>query len=242
MRLYFNILLLSAALLSGIASAAAQQNETIEGQQSESAITAPPYEPATLGEALTVDPRAKKSKQPFTQQHELRFSAGLVPLILSLDTYDDPSIYYAYYHRHTNDTFCSYSLSYGYRFKKWLDLSAAFSYCASFYKAYDYADDSLFKRGGEHFLTLMPKVRFTWVNSKWVRMYSSLALGATYNTGDFNDYTGGSSPSIYPAIQISPLGIAVGRSLFGFAELGIGTQGLLQFGLGYRFDVKSTNK
>ncbi len=35
--------------------------------------------------------------------------------------------------------------------------------------------------------------------------------------------------------QITPLGITVGRRLFGFAEFGYGAQGIIVGGIGYKF-------
>lgn len=82
-------------------------------------------------------------------------------------------------------------------------------------------------------LSLMPQARFYWLNSEMVRMYSSLGVGVTGGrlTGTYDFVT-----DCYPAAQIIPVGICVGRKVFGFAEVGYGTMyvgGMI--GVGYSF-------
>lgn len=83
----------------------------------------------------------------------------------------------------------------------------------------------------------MPVVRFTWLNRRWVRMYTSLGLGATFATGV--DYETERFNDDLFAFQFTPIGISVGRSLFGFAEVGVGAQGALMMGVGYKFKPKN---
>ena len=173
------------------------------------------------------------SAQEFVPQHELRLSVGCVPInhdyFTTYDFIGNPLL------RHgATYTAGLWSLSYGYRFNKWFDLSVAVSYYGEYSAVYSNLDNSKIHPDNMHAISILPVARFTWLNRKWVRMYSSLALGAhieveqgtrTYTEG----YVGG---------QLTPIGITVGRSLFGFAEIGLGTQGLATIGLGYRFNDK----
>lgn len=78
-------------------------------------------------------------------------------------------------------------------------------------------------------LYIVPQARFNWVRRDWVRMYSTVGLGvlAGITEGDF---------TVLPAAQLTPVGIEVGRRLFGFCEIGAG---MLYFGgqagIGFRF-------
>ena len=89
----------------------------------------------------------------------------------------------------------------------------------------------------QHNITIMPTIRFTWLNRKWVRMYSSLGMGMTIHTTNTTGSGGSTDGNSYAfAFQCSYLGLTVGRSLFGFAELGFGAKGVAIFGMGYRFN------
>ena len=78
-------------------------------------------------------------------------------------------------------------------------------------------------------LYLVPQARFNWVRRECVKMYSTIGLGAMVgiNDGEFG---------VLPAAQLTPVGIEVGRKLFGFGEIGLGMLHVGgQIGIGYRF-------
>lgn len=184
---------------------------------------------------------AARKREPFVRQHELRLTAGAYPLmpyrLLERFGCDDrPALYRT--HRGPVRTGGVWTLSYDYRFKKWFDLGLALSYYGEYSNSYSNFDSSLASRNRAHAITVMPVARFTWLNRKWVRMYSSFGLGATFGFGHL-DYDSYYFEETTFALQFTPVGISVGRSLFGFAEIGVGAQGVLMMGMGYKFKPKN---
>lgn len=88
------------------------------------------------------------------------------------------------------------------------------------------------------YFTIMPALKFDYVRTKNFGMYLKLAIGCTFGSDketcdgkpDSNDH------SSFFNFQLSLLGLEAGsRNVRGFAELGVGEQGMLQAGLRYRF-------
>ena len=80
------------------------------------------------------------------------------------------------------------------------------------------------------FIYVVPQARFNWVRKELVKMYSSVGIGL------MGGYDLEKEPGILPAFQISPVGIEIGRKVFGFCELGLGMMytGAMA-GVGFRF-------
>lgn len=183
---------------------------------------------------------AARKREPFVAQHELRLTAGAYPILpfwidLGCEGYR-PVLDRT--HRGALYTSGAWSLSYDYRFRKWLDAGLTLGYYGEYSRSYSNTDASPVGRNRAHAITVMPAVRFTWMNRRWVRMYSSLGVGATFvfghrdrNTDHFRERN--------VAFQFTPVGISVGRSLFGFVEIGCGAQGCLMMGIGYKFKPKT---
>ncbi len=122
----------------------------------------------------------------------------------------------------------SWTLSYNYNFNKYLALTSSFSYEGGWLKTFDRATDVELSREANHFLTPLVGLRVSWFNRSFVRMYSSVAGGVSCRIS--------SSPALVFAGQLVPIGISFGKSLYGFAELGVGTVFLGgQAGIAYRF-------
>ncbi|HBX90539.1 MAG TPA: hypothetical protein DEH06_04365 [Alistipes sp.] len=187
------------------------------------------------------EPAVVRVRRPFTPQHELRLTAGAYPLMPYTDGRSfDASFPFISSRTHLGPVYTSgvWSLSYDYRFRRWFDLGLTLGYYGEYSNSYSNRDSSLVGRNRAHAVTVMPMARFTWLNRRWVRMYSSLGLGATFGYGRFD--TEGSRPeNAMIAFQVTPVGISVGRSFFGFAEIGLGAQGALMMGVGYRFNPKN---
>lgn len=189
------------------------------------------------------EPAAVRRREPFVRQHELRLTAGAYPIIPSSHQflwwgYRDEMIFPPR-NIHHNPVYTSgaWSLSYDYRFKKWFDLGLTLGYYGEYTDSYSNKDLSFVRHNRIHFVTVMPLLRFTWLNRKWVRMYTTIGLGATFGTG--TDFDGEKFSEDTAAFQFTPIGISVGRSLFGFAEVGLGAQGVLMMGVGYKFKPKN---
>ena len=78
-----------------------------------------------------------------------------------------------------------------------------------------------------YFGSIMPTVRFTYLNREKVQLYSAVSLGAV-----FGNY------EIVPCYDLTLFGCTFGKKVFGFAEIGNGIGGWGRVGIGYRFDSK----
>lgn len=101
------------------------------------------------------------------------------------------------------------------------------------------------ERGGKngestnYYLTLMPSLKYEWMQKKHFNLYSKIALGASFGMENFKyddaSYRAHSSHSFYVNFQASPLGIeSTGEKTRFFAELGVGEQGLALVGVRFR--------
>ena len=86
---------------------------------------------------------------------------------------------------------------------------------------------------------LLPNVRFTYVRSDVFNMYSGVGLGLGVLSGfsaEKSAFAGIGGADIQPAFQAVPVGIQFGRTIYGIAEVSMGTMNLgLRAGIGCRF-------
>ena len=95
-------------------------------------------------------------------------------------------------------------------------------------------------RNTNHVITLLPTVRFSYLNKQYVTLYSEIALGITYNYQ--RQYGKTVESQVLPAWQTTLIGVSAGKDLYGFAELGSGLRGIAIIGIGYRFPHAITKK
>lgn len=114
-------------------------------------------------------------------------------------------------------------------FKKWFTFSLGFAANGIWKDVYSSQTDVKLRRENGWTATVLPQARFNWVRKEVVKVYSS--VGAGIRAGSFDE-----REDILIAGQLVPIGINVGKKVFGFAELGIGTVYIGgMFGVGYRF-------
>lgn len=123
-------------------------------------------------------------------------------------------------------------LSYTYRFRKWFELSGLLTYSGYYRNYYDKYTDRLAFRGDNNQISVMPYVRFVWVHTNLVRLYSGIGLGVSFLMDSWN---GSTSLSVLPAFAVTPIGITVGTYIYGLAEVTVGATGLFSIGIGYKF-------
>lgn len=82
------------------------------------------------------------------------------------------------------------------------------------------------------YLSIMPAVKYNWLNRDHFSMYSKVALGVLIGmeSGDHVDKTKAAF-----SWQASAVGAEFGSAFRGFVELGYGEQGILVAGLRYKF-------
>ncbi len=91
-----------------------------------------------------------------------------------------------------------------------------------------------------NYLTLMPAMKYEWLQKKHFTLYSKIAAGVSFDMENYkyddSKLREHSSHSFYINFQASLLGIeSSGTRIRAFAELGLGEQGLALIGMRYRF-------
>lgn len=116
-----------------------------------------------------------------------------------------------------------------FHYRKWFTLAVGIAANGIWKNRYDTLTDGFKGRESGFTMTVLPQARFTWMNREYVRIYSSVGVGLTGGSFD------GRSETVLAA-QAVPVGLSIGKRLFGFAEAGIGTIYIGgMFGIGYRF-------
>ncbi len=88
-----------------------------------------------------------------------------------------------------------------------------------------------------YYITLMPAIKYNWVNKEYFAFYSKVGVGGTLALVN-TKLTSGQSESANKlsfAYQLSLVGIEFGGTFRGFIELGVGEQGIALAGLKYKF-------
>ncbi|MBP3774402.1 MAG: hypothetical protein ILA34_03520 [Bacteroidaceae bacterium] len=86
-----------------------------------------------------------------------------------------------------------------------------------------------------NYLTVMPAVKLGWFEREHIGMYSKLAAGVTFRS-EKQDWANISENSVKFNFQASFVGLEAGsKTLRGFAELGVGEQGIVLAGVRYKF-------
>ncbi len=145
-----------------------------------------------------------------------------------------------------NDTFYSgdkytmpaINISYCYQLIKWLSISCTVSYYQSYQNRYNYYSDDLYSKLKWHRFLITPKVRIDWLRTRKVRLYSSIGVGygLEIKREEYrNKRTKKRLRDDIVSVDLTNLGIAVGRKVFAFGEMGLSTEGFIKAGFGYRF-------
>lgn len=127
------------------------------------------------------------------------------------------------------------SADFNIQFKKWfaLGLQANFDGIWSSLHSSD-TGERLGNCSGVAF-SFLPYARFTYLNRPVVKLYSAVGLGIGAGYRKF-DNSGWEETLVYPAFQVTPIGIMVGRRVYGLFELGAGTVYVgCRAGIGVRF-------
>ena len=87
-----------------------------------------------------------------------------------------------------------------------------------------------------NYFTLMPAVKYYWVNKNHFGLYSKVAVGATYMSSKVTENgVDENNSKVYFMCQVSAIGVEFGGKLRGFVEAGVGEQGIVLAGLKYKF-------
>ena len=128
-------------------------------------------------------------------------------------------------------TISTFGLSYLKQYKPWLALGCKTTFACEWQKVYDTLTEKHLYNNSCYNTSVMLDARFSWLRREKVEMYSSFALGILAHIERANS-------GLVPMVDATLVGVSVGRSLYGFAEIGAGIGGSVRVGLGYRFNGK----
>lgn len=187
-------------------------------------------------------------KSGISDKHEFRLTVGVTPLFEDdFFVYDEvyieeryPDVIYPsdLTYRGALKTSGGYALSYMYSPVKWLAVGLYAGYVCQWQTTHLRATQAVTSKTSERHLMLVPTVRFTYLNRPIVRLYSSIGVGVGFcreRTRNVEGYIEHDYHERFCPAEVTLLGVSVGRRLFGFAELSIGSMGVCAAGIGYRF-------
>ncbi len=130
------------------------------------------------------------------------------------------------------------SADFNIQFKRWFALGLQFNAVVMPNTEYSSITGNVVSKFTDFELSFLPYARFTYLNRELVKLYSSIGLGLRL------DHDEKPSENIYNEIynygmaclQFVPIGVTVGKKVYGLFELGIGSEyNGCRFGVGYRF-------
>ena len=172
-------------------------------------------------------------------RHELSVSYGVVPNSIWLDITSDVigSLFGATYD-HSGLT-GPIGLEYHYRTSSLIAVGAVATFTK--HSEEEKLNSEITRTSKNSYITLMPSLKFNWLRRSNWGMYSKLAAGASLRHSSLknnNDITAKSTTdnTVFFNFQVSALGIEAGsENVRGFAELGMGEQGVALAGVRFRF-------
>lgn len=181
-----------------------------------------------------------KKKEPLPFRYEVRAGWGGYPmwdaLMLGFGSVSE-MVFIPYsplasiYDDYSGDTFMTgtFSAEFSFHFRKWFSLALGLNADGIYSKRY--SADTGMKTGTDRgiVLTFMPHLRFSYLNREYVKLYSSFGAGISYAT--FRD-----TYLSALCLQLVPVGVTVGKKVFGFFEVGAGSLYVgCMAGVGFRF-------
>ncbi len=131
----------------------------------------------------------------------------------------------------------SFNLGFGYKLNRHITLGAIATYAQSNFTRTAIYDSSVVKDDRCRYMSLAPRIRFDWLNRKYVTLYSSLALGLGF-TAQKDTVSGRRSSSTAGYAEATFIGIKAGGKVFGFADISASSTGAMRIGVGYNFKSK----
>jgi hypothetical protein len=181
-------------------------------------------------------------------KHEVRLTVGVTPIFEDdFFVYNEPAIVERYHnviypsdltYRGALKTSGGYALSYMYSPCRWFSVGMYAGYVGQWQKIHLRSTQAAVSTSTERHLMFVPTVRFTYLNRPMVRLYSSIGIGVGFcreRTRNVDGRLEFSENSRFCPAEVTFLGVSVGRRLFGFAELNVGSLGCCSAGIGYKF-------
>ncbi|HEY6915744.1 MAG TPA: hypothetical protein VI413_13795 [Paludibacter sp.] len=190
--------------------------------------------------------------QRFIPEHNFRFGVGAKPFEAAdikffdysdfiEESYFESENYYSGARYTTNSWFVEYI----YQANSWFGVGATANYLAYYNNYYDGVTDRCIGQNMRQHLSLYPTIRITWLRSGKLTTYSSFGIGQRliFERDNLRDVFDKSTTESGIAGQITFLGFTFGDRIYGFTDLlTLGSQGMLNFGIGYRLTVPQKKK
>ena len=172
-------------------------------------------------------------------RHEISISYGAVPNSLWLDIASDvfTSMLGATYDH--SGVAGPIGLEYHYRTSPLIAVGAIATF--SKHTEDEKRHDEVTRTSDNSYFTLMPSVKFTWLRRPTWGMYSKVAAGASLRHSSIQDKEAvkpqkETENQAFFNFQVSAIGVEAGtENVRGFAELGMGEQGIALAGVRFRF-------
>lgn len=185
--------------------------------------------------------KAQSSKEAQPWRHDIRVgvsSPGLLSTIFISSTLNEPNASYnpststalaneRYYNTPTY-YLPGATIEYGQRLKPWLMVGGKASFAMTWSSRRHVYTDEILYRDNCYAIGLLLNFRFDWLRRDVVRLYSSIGIGIASRIAFDNNL-------IVPMYDATYFGMSLGRSVYGFAEIGAGISGSLRAGIGVRF-------
>lgn len=168
-------------------------------------------------------------------RHEVGISYGAVPNSIWLDAFGDV-ISSIFGEKYEQDSYVGpIGIEYFYHTSPLIGIGAVATFVNN--KEDGIRDNQVVSKISSSYYTLMPAVKFNWLRQDKWGMYSKLAVGATYRDySKKHDQEKTTDNEVLFNFHVSALGVeAGGQQVRGFAELGIGEQGIILGGVRYKF-------
>jgi hypothetical protein len=159
---------------------------------------------------------------------------------------DYPDYYHDYYNYYYNEyesdpqSAGAFFLGYQRKINKVISVGFQFAFMNLHHTAQYYNSDLDSTVGPYKFtdnlLSGISKINFTYLQLPILQMYSGISIGISVDFGSAEiEGTKYTDKKLYPAGQITLMGLRVGRAFGGFAEFGFGSNGIINVGLNYKF-------
>jgi hypothetical protein len=191
-------------------------------------------------------------RSQFIPEHDFRFGVGCKPFEASKITFgmedlfcDESTIFDTKdYYSGARYTTNSFFFEYIYQVNSWFGVGASATYLAYFNNYYNGVTDKYVGYNLKQHISLYPTVRLTWLRRRNFNMYSAFGIGQRLVLEhDMTDIHDNNSGQFKIGGQFTLLGFTIGQRIYGFTDLlTLGSQGMLNVGLGYRLSVPQKKK
>lgn len=196
----------------------------------------------TSGSNIDTEVKPSKNIQQIRWKHNIRIGYGAPSITswaftqdgifepycyvgpLSLREHIRDNRYYETAERYIHSLYVEYTTA----LNHWFSIGAKCTFAAKWFSEYDSHTHELFARHNAYDIGALLNMRFEWLRRDYVQMYSTVGVGLAAH---FERAKG----RCIPMFDATFVGLSVGRSFYGFVELGGGISGSLRGGFGVRF-------